>query len=125
MRWRQLQEGEIWKSFDMWSTGSWRLSGRAENIGNGTLGYAMKLRLKNHRHCNCFRSKPIIFVAEHHPATGDFPMFYTALNYSARQFLLNNPTFEPYEIDRFLAHNTDMELLEDPVVFSGCIELVA
>ena len=87
MKWRQLQEGEFWKSGYKSGTLSWRLSG-------GKLGYALKLRLKNHRHCKCFRSKPVLYVAEHHPATGDFPIFFTALNYSARQFLLSNPDLE-------------------------------
>ena len=36
--------------------------------GSFTPGYAITLRMKNHRHCDCLRSSPVVYVAEHVPS---------------------------------------------------------
>ena len=82
MRWRPLGVGE---------------SFRPDDRGAGTEGYAITLRLKNHRHCNCLRSEPVVYVAEHHPSFGVWPMHYTASGFSASQFLFNNPSLEEWK----------------------------
>ena len=97
MRWRPLAISEQF-------IGNYR--------GDGTEGYAITLRLKNHRHCNCLRSIPVVYVAEHHPSYEPWPMHFTASTYSAQQFLLNTPSLEVWISEQYLARHADEDLTD-------------
>ena len=89
--------------------------------GDGTEGYAITLRLKNHRHCKCLKSIPVVYVAEHHPSSGPWPMHFTASEHSAQQFLLNNPSLEVYKDELYLARHVDVDLIDEVSVAYGVI----
>ena len=109
MRWRPLAVNEdfIYSGHD--------------SVGGGREGYAVSLRLKNHRHCKCLKSIPVLYVAEHHPSLGPWPVHYTASNYSAQQFLLNNPLLEIWLPELFLARIQDVDLIDRVIVQYGFI----
>ena len=114
--WREIQKGErFWYQGER--PGGW--------TGILKKGYVLKLRLKKHRHCNCFRSQPVVYVAEHHPATGAFPMNFKAIDHIARQFIFRQPDFETCVNENFLALNADYDVLEKPLVCYGEIEQFA
>ena len=108
MRWRPLALGENFVYDE-------------SNPGGGRAGYAITLRLRGHRHCNCFRSIPVVYVAEHHPSSGPWPMYFTATAISAEQFLLNNPALEVWKGEQFLARHADVDVNDDVRVSYGFI----
>ena len=95
MRWRPLALGENFVYGE-------------SNPGDGTAGYAILLRSRGHRHCHCFRSIPVVYVAEHHPSYGPWPMYFTASDFSAQQFLLSTPALEVWIGEQFLARRADV-----------------
>ena len=106
MRWRPLAVGEKF-IYD------------GDLPGGGTAGYAITLRLKNHRHCNCLRSIPVVYVAEHHPSSGPWPMYFTASDFSAQQFLLSTPALEVWKGEEFLARHADVDVNDFVCVSCG------
>ena len=81
--------------------------------GSFTPGYAITLRMKNHRHCDCLRSSPVVYVAEHVPSRRrSWPMNDAFTVPSARHFLLANPILEPVVGEGFLARKKEIKELD-------------
>ena len=90
-------------------------------ISSSTPGYAITLRMKNHRFCRCLRSFPVVYVAEHPFSPGLRWMHHEVSDHSARQFLLANPNLEPYLPEDFLWRNNESHLTERIRVSYGYI----
>ena len=108
MRWRPLALGEKFVDGE-------------SNPGNGTAGYAILLRSRGHRHCHCFRSIPVVYVTEHHPSSGPWPMHFTASEFSAQLFLFNTPLLEVCLGENFMARHADVDLNDYVCVSYGYI----
>ena len=108
MRWRPLALGEKFVYGE-------------SNPGNGTAGYAILLRSRGHRHCYCFRGIPVVYVAEHHPSSGPWPMHFTASDFSAQHFLFNTPSLEVCLGEQCMARHADVDLNDRACVSYGYI----
>ena len=108
MRWRPLALGEKFVYGE-------------SNPGNGTAGYAILLRSRGHRHCYCFRGIPVVYVAEHHPSSGPWPMHFTASDFSAQHFLFNTPSLEVCLGEQCMARHADVDLNDRVRVSYGYI----